>query len=388
MNLLDERLRRDLQALEGRALRRRLAVHDETAFPQITFAGRRMLDFAANDYLGLAQHPRVSAALARGAERWGAGAGAAHLLGGHSRAHADFEEALADFLGREAALLFSTGYMANLGLVSTLVGRGDTVIADRLDHASILDAATLSRARLLRYPHGDCAAAATRTRGARGRRLIVTDGVFSMDGDLAPLPALAALAEESDAIFAVDDAHGFGVLGAGGRGSLEHFGLDAQAVPALVVTLGKALGVFGAAVVGSRALIETLVNRARPWIYTTALPPALAEALCVALEVLREEAWRRERVAALVARFRASAAAAGLPLLASSTPIQPILVGDAARALGFSKALADRGYFVPAIRPPTVPAGAARLRISLTAAHSESDLDGLVAALVGMFADA
>ncbi|MGH8161656.1 MAG: 8-amino-7-oxononanoate synthase [Gammaproteobacteria bacterium] len=387
MNELDRRLAGDLAALDRRSLRRRRTARGESRFPDIEIEGRRLVNFAANDYLGLAGDPRIARALAVGAERWGTGAGAAHLLSGHTRAHAEFEEALADFLGRESALLFSTGYMANLGLVGALTARGDSIVADRLNHASLVDAAILSRAKHLRYAHGDAAAAGERLQAASGRALLATDGVFSMDGDLAPLAELATLAARHEAVFMVDDAHGFGVLGASGRGSLEQVGLDAEQVPALVVTLGKALGVFGAAVAGSRILIETLVQRARPWVYTTALPPALAESLTEALAVLRDEGWRRERVRALVARFRAGCERSGLGLVASVTPIQPVRVGEAKRALAVSRALAERGFYVPAIRPPTVPAGTARLRVSLSAAHEEAQVDGLVAALTEALAD-
>ncbi|MGH8226084.1 MAG: 8-amino-7-oxononanoate synthase [Gammaproteobacteria bacterium] len=381
MKEFDKRLAGELEALERRALRRRRIARGAAAFPDIEFDGRHLVNFAANDYLGLAADARIAEALARGAARWGAGAGAAHLLSGHTHAHAEFEEALADFLGRESALLFSTGYMANLGLVGALAGRGDTVVEDRLNHASLIDAAILSRARLLRYAHADAAAANERIHGAQGRVLLATDGVFSMDGDLAPLAELAEIADDADATLIVDDAHGFGVLGASGQGATEALGLDAQKVPALVVTLGKALGVFGAAVAGSRALIETLVQRARPWVYTTALPPALAEALTVALAILREEGWRRERVAAHAQRFRSAAAGFGWSLVPSASPIQPLLVGESARALRISERLAERGYYVPAIRPPTVPEGTARLRITFSAAHEEAQVDGLVAAL-------
>ncbi len=382
MNALERRLAGALEALDGSSLRRRRMARGAARFPDIEIEGRRLVNFAANDYLGLAGDPRIARALAAGVERWGTGAGAAHLLSGHTRAHAEFEEALANYLGRESALLFSTGYMANLGLVGALVGRGDTIVADRLNHASLVDAAILSRARHLRYAHTDVAAAEARLQAADGRVLLATDGVFSMDGDLAPLASLAALASGHDAVFMVDDAHGFGVLGAGGRGSLEQAGLGAEQVPALVVTLGKALGVFGAAVAGSRALIETLVQRARPWVYTTALPPALAEALTAALAIVREEDWRRNRVHEHIARFRAGCERAGLGLTDSATPIQPVMVAVADRALAVAQALMERGFYVPAIRPPTVPAGTARLRVSLSAAHDEAQVDELVAALV------
>lgn len=371
----------ELERLQARGLRRRRVTREAQALPFIELAGRRLVNFAANDYLGLACDSRVAEALAAGARRWGTGAGAAHLLSGHTRAHGEFEEALADFLGREAALLFSTGYMANLGAIGALVGRGDTVIEDKLNHASLIDAAVLSRARLLRYTHGDTSAAEARLDQAGGETVLVTDGVFSMDGDLAPLAELATLAARHDAWFMVDDAHGFGVLGEHGRGSLEHCAVEPAAVPVQVVTLGKALGVFGAAVAGSRELVETLVQRARPWVYTTALPPALAEALTVSLRLVHEEGWRRERVREHVARFRAGCASAGLTLMDSPTPIQPVVVGTAERALVVSARLAARGFYVPAIRPPTVPEGSARLRIALSAAHDEAQVKGLIAAL-------
>jgi 8-amino-7-oxononanoate synthase len=339
-----------------------------------------MLAFCSNDYLGLADHPLVTAALARGAERWGVGSGAAHLVSGHSAAHQALEEELADFLGRPRALLFSTGYMANLGVVAALAGRGDWVYEDRLAHASLIDGALLSRARLRRYPHGD-AAALDRLARARPPRLIATDGVFSMDGDLAPLPALAETARRAGAWLLVDDAHGIGVLGREGRGSLDHWGLGTAEVPILMGTLGKALGTFGAFVAGEQGLIETLIQRARPYIYTTAGPPALAEATRMSLALARRDEWRRERLRALIARLRAGAAALGLPLAESQTPIQPLMAGDSARALAWSQSLESQGILVTPIRPPTVPEGTARLRIALSAAHSEAQVDRLLEAL-------
>ena len=378
---MKKRLVAELERLDKRGLRRTRVTRSAQSFPTIELNGQELVNFAANDYLGLAAEPRVAEALAEGARRWGAGAGAAHLLSGHTRAHEEFEEALADFLGCEAALLFSTGYMANLGAVGAIVDRTGSVVEDKLNHASLIDAAILSRARLLRYAHADVQAAGARLEQAAGTRLLVTDGVFSMDGDLAPLPELTALAERHDAVFMVDDAHGFGVLGDGGRGSLEHCGLEPGSVPIHVVTLGKALGVFGAAVAGDRVLIDTLVQRARPWIYTTALPPALASAMTAALALLREEGWRRERVNAHVARFRAACLGAGFELMNSETPIQPVLVGESERALAVSARLGERGFYVPAIRPPTVPQGSARLRITLSAAHTTEQVDALVSAL-------
>lgn len=377
----------ELERCQARGLRRQRAMREARSFPGIALNGRECINFAANDYLGLACEPRVAEALAMGARRWGAGAGAAHLLSGHTRAHAAFEEALADFLGCESALLFSTGYMANLGAVGALAGRHDTVIEDKRNHASLIDATVLARARLLRYAHADMEAARQRLEQAEGEKLLVTDGVFSMDGDLAPLPELVTLARQGGATLMVDDAHGFGVLGKAGRGSLECWGVAPGAVPVHVVTLGKALGVFGAAVAGSRELIDTLVQLARPWIYTTALPPALAEALCVSLQLVREEGWRRVRVQAHVARLRAGCERAGLKLSSSCTPIQPVVVGSAERALSVSARLFARGFYVPAIRPPTVPEGSSRLRITLSAAHTDAQVDALVCALAESMAE-
>jgi 8-amino-7-oxononanoate synthase len=301
---------------------------------------------------------------------------------GYTRAHQALEEALAEFLGRPRALLFSTGYMANLGVVATLMDRHGQVLEDRLNHASLLDAAQLAGARLVRYAHADAGALAERlARRESQQSLVASDGVFSMDGDLAPLPALCRTARDADAPFMLDDAHGIGVLGARGRGSVEQHGLDAHDVPILVGTLGKAIGTFGAFVAGSEALVEALIQYARTYIYTTAPPPALAEATRVALGLIDEEAWRREALHALIDRFRRGAAALRLPLRESATPIQPLLIGDSARALAASEALLERGLLVTAIRPPTVPAGSARLRITLSARHRPEDIDRLLDAL-------
>jgi 8-amino-7-oxononanoate synthase len=272
--------------------------------------------------------------------------------------------------------------MANLAVMATLAGRGEQVLLDRLSHASLIDGARLSGAMLRRYPHADAAAAA-RLAGAHPRHtsLLATDGVFSMDGDLAPLPELAHVARAAQAWLAVDDAHGLGVVGAGGRGTLEHFGLDAEAVPVLVGTLGKAFGCFGAFVAGSRALIEYLMQKARTYIYTTALPQPVAAATRAALRLAQAEGWRRARVLELTARFRRAAAAGGVPLGPSVTPIQPVLCGSAGQALAAQRRLAQRGFWVVAIRPPTVPAGSARLRVTLSAAHTEREVDALAGEL-------
>jgi 8-amino-7-oxononanoate synthase len=342
--------------------------------------GREVVAFCSNDYLGLADHPRVTEALVEGARRWGVGSGAAHLVSGHCREHRLLEDALAEFTGRPRALLFSTGYMANLAVIRSLVGRGDRVFEDRLNHASLLDAGLASGARFARYPHGDVAAL-EKWLGADFRTIVATDGVFSMDGDIAPLAGLAAACRAHDAWLMIDDAHGFGVLGPQGRGSLEVAGLGESDAPILMCTLGKALGVFGAFVAGSEPLIETLIQRGRTYIYTTALPPAVAAAARAALLVQAEESWRRERVLAHATRFRAAASDLGLALLPSKTPIQPVLMGSEASALAASAALLDRGLWVPAIRPPTVPAGRSRLRVTFSAAHTEQDVDRLLAAL-------
>lgn len=352
---------------------------------EVTIDGRRCLSFCSNDYLALANHPEVVAAFHRGLDRYGAGSGAAHLVSGHSRAHHELEEQLADFTRRPRALLFSTGYMANIGVMAALLGRGDTVFGDRLNHASLLDAARLCGARLLRYRHADVRDLADRLGSATsGERLVATDGVFSMDGDIAPLPALARTARDKGAWLLVDDAHGLGVVGATGRGSLEYFGLGAEDVPILVGTLGKAFGTFGAFVAGSADLCETLIQAARSYIYTTAPPPALAEATRVSLRLARDEAWRRERLRELVARFREAAEGLGLALTASETPIQPLLAGTPERALAWQEALLARGLLVSAIRPPTVPEGAARLRVTFSAAHTDAHFERLVEGLQGI----
>lgn len=349
--------------------------------PEVVVDGQRLLAFCSNDYLGLANHPEVIAAWQAGAERWGVGGGASHLVIGHSTPHHQVEEALAELTGRPRALLFSTGYMANLGAITALVGQGDTVLQDRLNHASLLDGGLLSGARFNRYLHNDPASLASRLDKAVGNTLVVTDGVFSMDGDLADLPALADVARARGAWLMVDDAHGLGTLGTRGGGIVEHFGLGVDDVPVLIGTLGKACGTAGAFVAGSEALIEALVQFARPYIYTTSQPPALACATLKSLELLRRETWRREHLAALIRQFREGAQQIGLALMDSPTPIQPIVIGDSAQALRLSGMLRERGLLVTAIRPPTVPVGSARLRVTLSAAHSEAQVQLLLNAL-------
>ena len=350
--------------------------------PEVMVDGQACLAFCSNDYLGLANHPEVIAAMQQGAARWGVGGGASHLVIGHSEPHHQLELALAKFTGRERALLMSTGYMANLAAVTALVGTGDTVLHDRLNHASLLDAGILSGARFTRYLHNDLASLEQRLSKATGNRLIVTDGVFSMDGDLAPLPEICQLAQQHNAWVMVDDAHGFGPLGASGGGCVEQMGLSQAQVPVLVGTLGKAFGSSGAFIAGSEELIETLIQFARPYIYTTSQPPAVACASLKSLELIQTEGWRREHLNQLIAQFRATLIAANIPLMNSHTPIQPVVVGDSAQAMQLSAKLREQGIIVGAIRPPTVAAGSARLRITLTAAHTTEQVQRLIDALI------
>jgi 8-amino-7-oxononanoate synthase len=372
----------NLQARRAGDLYRHRQVLDGPQGVEVRIEGTSYLSFCSNDYLGLANHPGVVAAFHRGLDEYGAGSGAAHLISGHSRAHHALEEELADYLGCPRALLFSTGYMANLGVVSALAGHGDRVFEDQANHASLLDGARLSGARLVRYTHGDCAALEKRLADApTGEYLVATDGVFSMDGDLAPLPGLAELAAAHEAWLLVDDAHGLGVIGPGGRGTAAYYGLAPAQVPILMGTLGKAFGTFGAFVAGSDTLVEMLIQEARTYIYTTAPPPAAAAATRAALRLVREQDWRREQLQALVRRFREGAAQLGLELADSFTPIQPLVVGEAAAALHLSEALRARGLLIGAVRPPTVPPGSARLRITFSAAHSEAQVDRLLDAL-------
>jgi 8-amino-7-oxononanoate synthase len=375
-------LRHELEQRKAQQLYRQRRISDSPQGPEMRIDGEAVLTFCSNDYLGLANHPEVVRALQDGAQRWGMGSGAAHLVNGHSAAHHALEEELADFVGYPRALLYSTGYMANLGTIGALLGRGDRVYEDRYNHASLLDAARYSGARLLRYPHGDTDDLLQRLDSqGDSEQLIATDGVFSMDGDIAPLPELAAIARQTQSWLLVDDAHGFGVLGTQGRGSVEHFNLNAGDIPILMGTLGKAFGTFGAFVAGSEALIETLIQQARTYIYTTATPPALAEATRASLRLVRQESWRREKLQTLIARFRNGAAQLGLQLMDSATPIQPLLIGATDMALQLSERLRACGILVPAMRPPTVPEGAARLRITFSAAHDEVHIDRLLDAL-------
>ena len=350
--------------------------------------GRWLLDCCGNDYLGLARHPRVAAALRDAAAALGVGAGASAQVSGHHAEHDALAHELADWLEAPSVLLFGSGYQANLAVLQALLGRGDLCVEDRLDHASLIDGARLSGANLRRYPHADVDAARRQLQSQPdGAALLATDGVFSMEGDVAPLAALAALARDSGAVLYVDEAHAVGVLGPQGRGSVAAAGLGVESVPLRLVTFGKALGGLGAAVVGDAALVAHLAQVARPHVYTTALPPALAAALRAAVRLARGGDALRERLHRNIRRFRERALAAGLPLAPSTTPIQPLLCRDDARALALAEALERRGFWVAAIRPPTVPAGGARLRITLSALHAPSDIDALIDALAQAWAE-
>ncbi|WP_049723455.1 8-amino-7-oxononanoate synthase [Gilvimarinus polysaccharolyticus] len=382
MNPFDQHLQ---AVLDERRLQHRYRQRREIGSaqgPVLNVDGRKVIGFCSNDYLGLAAHPELIDAMSQAARELGVGSGASHLVCGHSREHHELEREIAEYTGRERALLFSTGYMANLGAITALVGKGDAIWQDRLNHASMLDAGALSGARFGRFLHNSPASLKAKLAGFSGaRQLVAVDGVFSMDGDLAPLPELASTVREHSGWLMVDDAHGFGCLGKTGAGICEHFGLSQLDVPVLMGTLGKAMGSFGAFIAGSERLIEALIQLSRSYIYTTAMPPAVAAATRVSLRLAQAESWRRTHLEELIVRFRQGASELGYQLMDSPTAIQPIMIGADADAMALSEALYQRGYWVSAIRPPTVPAGSARLRVTLTAAHSHAQLDGLLAAL-------
>jgi len=373
-----------LTRLGKRGLYRRRRVVDSALSRTLVVDGHEVLNFCSNDYLGLANDPRVAAAFAAGIERWGSGAGASHLVCGHTSAHHELEEALADFTGRERALLFSTGYGANVGTINALVSTRDAVFEDRLNHASLLDGGWISRANFNWYEHCDARDLEARLGSlddAAGRVLVVSDGIFSMDGDMCPIEDLVSVAHGAGAWLMIDDAHGIGVQGAHGTGVVDPERFGTEDVPVLMATLGKAFGTFGAFVAGDESLIEYLIQRARNYIYTTALPSAVAVATLASLDIVRKEDWRRAHLAELIERFRSGARQLALELMPSSTPIQPILIGDSGRAMAVSKALEERGILITAIRPPTVPQGTARLRVTLTASHTAEDIDRLLETL-------
>jgi 8-amino-7-oxononanoate synthase len=377
--------------LQGRIERQLQRVRREVESPQqieLVVGGKKLLSFCSNDYLGLANHPEVVAAFKRGLDQYGAGSGASHLVTGHTAAHSALEEELAAFTGRSRALLFSSGYMANVGVLTSLLDDKDQVFQDKLNHASLLDGGLFSGANFRRYPHKDMRKLDTMlgSAGAEGLRLIVSDGVFSMDGDVAPLGQILKIAERYRAVTMIDDAHGFGCLGKNGGGLVEAAQergaqIDEARLPILIGTLGKAFGTAGAFVAGSEALIETLIQFCRPYIYTTAMPAAVAVATRKSLELVKSEGWRREQLHKLVTQFRKGASALGLPLLDSPTQIQIVMLGTPERAVAASAALEQKGILVTAIRPPTVPPGTSRLRLTFSAAHSEQQVEILLSAL-------
>jgi len=382
---LEDRLASELAELETAGLTRRRRVLESPCGRNATVDGKNVLNFAANDYLGLAGNADIARALADGAIQWGAGSGASHLVSGHLAPHEALEKEIAAFTGFPRALTFSTGYLANLAVTPTLAGRGDAVFADKLNHASLIDAMQLAKANgadVQRYPHNDVAALEKLlATSSAAHKVIVTDAVFSMDGDLAPLPLIFALAERYDAWLVIDDAHGFGVLGREGRGSLAHFNLPAAPRILLMGTLGKAAGVGGAFVAGSATAIEYLLQKGRSYIFTTAQPPAIACALTKSLQLIKNGDALRANLMARIGQLRDGLASLPLKLLPSLTAIQPLIVGENGAAVALSKVLWERGLWVPAIRPPTVPKGTARLRISVSAAHTEADIAQLTAAL-------
>ncbi|MFL0800482.1 MAG: 8-amino-7-oxononanoate synthase [Agarilytica sp.] len=347
---------------------------------------RELLSFCSNDYLGLANHPKVVEAFTEAAQHYGVGSGASHLVCGHSQEHHALEEELAAFCGRERALLFSTGYMANIGVINALTSREDVIYEDRLNHASLLDGGLLSAGKCVRYHHNDIENLEQQLLRHQGKRkIIAVDGVFSMDGDFADLPALSEIAKKHDAWLMVDDAHGLGCVGQQGLGSAEHFSLSQQDVPILMGTLGKAFGSFGAFVAGSETLIESLIQFSRTYIYTTALPPAVAAATRASLSLIQSEPERRQHLSELIRVFREACASHQLDLMESSTAIQPVMIGDAHKAVNVSKELEHRGFWVSAIRPPTVPQGTARLRVTLTAEHTHAQVTSLALAMAESF---
>jgi len=363
------RVRRTLQGPQG---------------PRVVVDGRELVNFCSNDYLGLAGDPRIAEAFKHGLDKWGTGAGASHLICGHTAAHEALEEALAGFTGRPRALLFGSGYAANVGVVNALLTVGDHVFEDRLNHASLLDGGWISRASFSWYRHRDAAdldAKLGTVRDDGTRKLIASDGTFSMDGDVCPLDEIIAVAKRHRAWTFIDDAHGMGVHGTRGVGMVDPERYSTDDVPVLVGTLGKAFGTAGAFVAGEEALIETLIQRSRNYIFTTAMPSALAVATLASLEIATEEEWRRTHLVDLVRRFRDGVGDLAFKPMASTSPIQPLVVGDPSLALAMSRQLEERGLLVGAIRPPTVPEGTSRLRVTLTAAHTVSDVDHLLGAL-------
>tara|TARA_R110002111_G_scaffold1495_3_gene10194 strand:- start:42461 stop:43618 length:1158 start_codon:yes stop_codon:yes gene_type:complete len=374
-----------LDGLKQQQLYRSRQVIEGPQGAQVRIAGAWFDNFSSNDYLGLANHPDVIKAFQHAAGQYGVGSGSAHLICGHSAEHHALEEDLADFTGRQRALVFSTGYMANMGTIASLVGKNDEVFQDKLNHASLIDGALISGAQFKRYPHGDLKRLGQLlAQSTSKKKLIASDGVFSMDGDEANVVELASMAQQSTSLLMIDDAHGIGVLGQRGGGLLEKLGLNSQQVPILMATLGKSLGTAGAFIAGDEALIETLIQRARSYIFTTAMPSATMAATRVSLKLCQQDTWRREKLAALVAQFRRGAEQLGLQLIASTTPIQPIILGSNQAVMLAAERLKKHNILVGAIRHPTVAKGSERLRITFSASHTEQQLDRLLSALEGL----
>jgi 8-amino-7-oxononanoate synthase len=379
---MDRLLQENLEKRRIQHLYRSRVRVDSACSDQLSVNGKKVHNFCSNDYLGLADNPSIAEAFKQGIDDYGTGSGASHLISGHTKAHCDLEQQLAEFTGRPKALLFSSGYMANIGVIGALVGRGDAVLEDYLNHASLLDGGLLSRAKFQRYKHRDYKDLDAKLDASNGaRKLVVTDGVFSMDGNMAPIADLADVSQKNNAWLMVDDAHGFGVLGKTGAGLVEDLNLGVDQVPILMGTLGKAFGTYGAFVAGSEALIETLVQFSRSYIYTTAPPPAVAVATSASLELVKNDQWRRDKLNQLISRFRHGAEQIGLRLMNSNTAIQPVLMASDTELLDTHKKLLESGFMVGAIRPPTVPKGTGRLRITLSASHSEQQVDALLDAL-------
>lgn len=376
---LNTKLKNDLAVRKADHLYRSRKLLESPQSVEPIIDGKKVLSFCSNDYLGLANHSEVIQSFKNAADTYGVGSGSAHLVSGHSLEHHLLEEELAVFVGSERALLFSTGYMANLGVVSALCDRHSEIYEDKLNHASLLDAALLSRAKRNRYPHLDVANLDNRLKkSSNENKFIISDGVFSMDGDLAPLEDLVNLANENNATLMIDDAHGIGVLGNKGRGVIEHFKLGNNQVPVLVGTLGKAFGTAGAFVAGSDALIETLIQKSRSYIFTTAMPAAVAAATRKSLQLVEKQSWRREKLQSLIQQFRKGASELGLNLIDSITAIQPIIIGSSEQTLKLSEKLLQKNILVSAIRPPTVAEGTARLRVTFSATHTEEHVNTLL----------
>lgn len=377
-----------MQQRQSDGLLRQRLLRDGHCLPHQRLDGQALLSFCSNDYLGLAAHPQVIAAFQQAANDYGVGSGASHMVTGHCRIHQQLEEALAAFTGRDKALLFSTGYMANMGVINALADEHTLILQDALNHASLLDGGWLSRGQSRRYAHADLVALESLLQQAQGPCLIVSDGVFSMDGDVAPLPGLVALSQQYQAGLMIDDAHGIGCLGDGGRGVIaQHSFLDQHALPVLVGTFGKALGTAGAFVAGDRDLIDYIEQFARTYVFTTAMPPALAAATLCSLQLIERESWRRTHLQTLIAQFRRETARIGLVLLPSESAVQALVIGDVAKTMAASRYLRARGFQVSAIRPPTVPVGTARLRFTLSAAHTSEQLQQLLNAMSDMASD-